>query len=782
MKKITLPLTTFVLILLMSTIATGATIWCENFPYADGTNTSTKWSLVINNPATCDWFAVRGNQMEATDTDQYVRWVSETIDISTYTNVSLSVDISNNGNMESSDRVWVYYSLDGAYRQQFATNGVNNGNFPDITASHTGLNGDNVVIIIYIRNDRDDESHFLDNIVVRGRPEQMPPIAEFTADKTVGIGKLSVKFKNLSQNATSYLWDFGDGTTSTMKNPQPYSYEYKDCTPPMKQFTVSLKAMNQIGEDIEEKCNYITVYSPAVADFEAVARRVCSGDEVTLINKTCGAVKKWEIDWGDGTKEKGIFPIKLWTHIYTTDLPKEKFTVTLKVMGKGGCDEEIKTNYIAVHGPVITDFVADKTSGVAPMTVQFKDRSQGWVTWWCWDFGDGHKSRKRNPRHTYDCWQKHITVTLISGGPCSKGKEVKANYITVNKAVAVNFQAMPIVGAAGMAVQFTNNTGGNANRFLWEYGDGESEQFNESVMTKTNPVHVYAEEGEYTVSLKAWGQGGQEILTVPGLIYVDPYYLPLELVDAGPTTEERYSWEDVIDHDILSTNASVVAPNGDAWAVFELDTLSSIHMIRMRANDALGGAFKNNLAKDFQIWVSTINPELYLKVFEGTLTEDNAWEVFDLDTEASKIMLRIVNARGENSPIVSLCELQVFGNSNGLPTPEIAAASELLSFESLLPTEYGLSQNYPNPFNPETMISFQLPEDANVVLNICNVQGQLVNTIVNNSMKAGYHNVVWNGKDSFGNAVAGGMYIYSIKFTNEQSETFHFNKKMMLMK
>jgi subtilisin family serine protease len=92
--------------------------------------------------------------------------------------------------------------------------------------------------------------------------------------------------------------------------------------------------------------------------------------------------------------------------------------------------------------------------------------------------------------------------------------------------------------------------------------------------------------------------------------------------------------------------------------------------------------------------------------------------------------------------------------------------------ESTMPGEYALYQNFPNPFNPTTNISFTLPVSENVQLNVYNVLGQRVATLVNGTMPAGSHTVNFNAAN-----LASGVYIYSIRAGN-----FVQNRTMMLVK
>jgi hypothetical protein len=80
----------------------------------------------------------------------------------------------------------------------------------------------------------------------------------------------------------------------------------------------------------------------------------------------------------------------------------------------------------------------------------------------------------------------------------------------------------------------------------------------------------------------------------------------------------------------------------------------------------------------------------------------------------------------------------------------------------VIPTAFALYANYPNPFNPTTNISFALPVDSKVSLKLYNVAGQLVRTLVNETMPAGTHTVTWDGNNSNGEKVASGIYFYKL--------------------
>ena len=94
-----------------------------------------------------------------------------------------------------------------------------------------------------------------------------------------------------------------------------------------------------------------------------------------------------------------------------------------------------------------------------------------------------------------------------------------------------------------------------------------------------------------------------------------------------------------------------------------------------------------------------------------------------------------------------------------------------------MPLEFTLHPNYPNPFNPFTIISYDLANEANVHLNVYDLMGRMIKTIVNETQPAGRYMAMWNATDSFGIPVSAGIYIYRM-----QADNHVFNRKMILIK
>jgi hypothetical protein len=92
-----------------------------------------------------------------------------------------------------------------------------------------------------------------------------------------------------------------------------------------------------------------------------------------------------------------------------------------------------------------------------------------------------------------------------------------------------------------------------------------------------------------------------------------------------------------------------------------------------------------------------------------------------------------------------------------------------------IPTDYALSQNYPNPFNPETRIHYDLPNDGHIKLIIYDILGRELVTLIDRDQSAGRFNIIWNGKDAFGNPVGSGLYFYQLT-----ADKFSQTKKMII--
>ncbi|MEA3288205.1 MAG: carboxypeptidase regulatory-like domain-containing protein [Candidatus Marinimicrobia bacterium] len=169
-----------------------------------------------------------------------------------------------------------------------------------------------------------------------------------------------------------------------------------------------------------------------------------------------------------------------------------------------------------------------------------------------------------------------------------------------------------------------------------------------------------------------------------------------------------------------------------------------------------------SMADDFQYFevYRATNPEFT----NATLTQTLDIMFADGDVSVGQTYYYMVAAVDANGNI-------------GEGTNVISTSIVSIDDAELLPTAFGLTQNYPNPFNPTTTIEFALPQAAHVSLEIYNLLGQRVRTLVSGYMQAGYINTSWDGLNQNGQELSSGTYIYRLKTAD-----LSFTKKMVLMK
>ena len=107
-----------------------------------------------------------------------------------------------------------------------------------------------------------------------------------------------------------------------------------------------------------------------------------------------------------------------------------------------------------------------------------------------------------------------------------------------------------------------------------------------------------------------------------------------------------------------------------------------------------------------------------------------------------------------------------------MDTIVVSNVTGISDLPSALPDRFEMAQNYPNPFNAETAIEYALPSDSHVRIDIYNLLGQNIETLVDDTRPAGYHQVVWNASD-----VPTGVYFYRIVAGNYMQ-----TRKMLLVK
>jgi PKD repeat protein len=168
------------------------------------------------------------------------------------------------------------------------------------------------------------------------------PHADFSADKTKGITPFAVKFTDLSTGSpTQWAWDFGDGSTSSERNPT-HSYTTFGSSSTSR-YTVTLTATNANGFDDEKKVDYITVTQTPIAEFTVDSRQGKAPFIVKFHDLSAGNPTSWLWEFGDGSTSSEQNP----THLYPFE---GSYDVRLSVSNQFGTDTIFKTGTTSQRG------------------------------------------------------------------------------------------------------------------------------------------------------------------------------------------------------------------------------------------------------------------------------------------------------------------------------------------------------------------------------------------------------------------------------------------------
>ena len=247
-----------------------------------------------------------------------------------------------------------------------------------------------------------------------------------------------------------------------------------------------------------------------------------NGDTVEILNSNPSGLTVRDVPAGNpiGKKIDGDQGVVLEDNPIAEILPSDgKVYIWWKIKWNGGQIGWSAQNYpggdyylnkVAQSTPN-ADFTATPRSGQSPLTVQFTDQSNGGPNTWLWDFGDQSPAdQTRNPTHTYSKpgeYRVRLAVSNSAGGDV----EEKVSFITVTSPVQTpnaDFTATPRSGQSPLTVQFTDQSNGGPNTWLWDFGDG-------TISTERNPTHIYVSEGVYCVTLttsNVFGSDSKEMM------------------------------------------------------------------------------------------------------------------------------------------------------------------------------------------------------------------------------------------------------------------------------
>ncbi|MBC8032610.1 MAG: PKD domain-containing protein [Chitinophagaceae bacterium] len=329
------------------------------------------------------------------------------------------------------------------------------------------------------------------NIVITNQPG-----VDFTSANPTGCTlPYTVNFQNTSPDAVSYLWNFGDGTTSAAQNP---SHVYNRTGA----FNVTLSIITSGGCPATVVKNaFVNVNTSLSIGIQGVPKEGCAPlifSPVAVVNSP-EPVASYAWDFGDGGTASTANP----THVYTAG---GTYNVTLTVQTVGGCQGTVTSAGAVKAGslPVVDFSFNPATGGCAGVPIAFTDLSSVPVDKWNWDFGDGEQSSEQNPSHLFaDTGLLQVKLTASNNG-CSNSIIQPIPRITGPVAKFEPTVDCNVTGSR-LVVTFVNRSivdpaEAAATTYLWDFG------FGGTTSTDPNPLPVtYPAVGEYTVTLTVTG-------------------------------------------------------------------------------------------------------------------------------------------------------------------------------------------------------------------------------------------------------------------------------------
>jgi len=363
-------------------------------------------------------------------------------------------------------------------------------------------------------------------------PDDNPQMFRFTDSSTIPSGVTA-----------TYLWDFGDGTFYSGKNPPDKTYAA--CS----QHPVRLKVMTDCGSSDE-------IVKPAVCtcpipDAQFRIETTTDPQEFRFINESVSSLPITSLLWdfGDGTNSTEPNPV----HRYTTC---GQYTVRLKVTTACGSSDDVMQDAICGCPPPNPDFDFACTG---PTNVSFTDQSRavnGGIRTWYWEFGDvrpDNRSGLQNPVHQYDAPGTYpVNLTVFT--TCNSS----ARW---TRQITVPCCRMPVPGFTytcnpdGLTVNFSDTTktsGDGTEAWLWEFGDG-------AISNLQNPRHTYTGNGTWPVNLSVTTSCGakntyRQTITTPcfctppaanfstEIISGEPFTIRIRDTSHNPETITHWKW------------------------------------------------------------------------------------------------------------------------------------------------------------------------------------------------------------------------------------------------
>jgi len=310
------------------------------------------------------------------------------------------------------------------------------------------------------------------------------PLVKFTGDSLDCKGA-SFHFYDssilYSSGSGSYLWNFGDGSSSATRNPS-YTYNVTGS------YTITLSVTNSVGcSSFLRKTGWVTVVGPPTVSFTADTTLFCGPNATGRFNNgSSGSYIPLTYAWsfGDGGTSTASTP----THGYTSN---GSYTVKLIVTNAVGCkDSQVRSGYINLVTET-ANFSLNPTSICPGQYVSVTNTSSPSYTSSFWNMGDGSTYTSNSFSYAYTTPGTY-TIKLVSKYGCT---DSTTKTVTVNPKPTVDFTDTPANPCPAPTSIYYVNLSSGGSTYFWDFGNGTSS-------TAANPIKIYTKSIDSTFNVK----------------------------------------------------------------------------------------------------------------------------------------------------------------------------------------------------------------------------------------------------------------------------------------
>ena len=323
--------------------------------------------------------------------------------------------------------------------------------------------------------------------------------ADFYPDTSSLCHPASFRFYSNSQGASSFLWNFGDGATSTQNDSAMHSY-IKNITSTPDTLTVSLFVVASNNTCTASKDSFIVVYPYTEARFTFDDYIDCSPFLQKFNNTSFGNTNTYS--WYVNNSLIQVYnDTTTFIHTFTnpSDTDVLKYIVRLEAINNEGCTHSFEDTIAVYPIPKARFGITPADTGCHPLWVQFVDSS--FFSWnYRWIFGNGIESSEQEPGHLYKNFSNdkdtiYTVKLIISADNCSDSLSRQIKVFANPKAA---FTVDSTASCPPLTLNISNSSTITSGSYYWSFGDGD-----DSTITNNNPLeHMYDNTGSFIAYYK----------------------------------------------------------------------------------------------------------------------------------------------------------------------------------------------------------------------------------------------------------------------------------------